>query len=444
MNLIDRARLGHGQADAGGARANGTGTWTGAGQEHAATAEQYFAQPWHMLVLLLAVVSLGSMGRYAVGPLSPLILAHFSLSKAQSGLLSSAVGLGAIGTAYVAGVLVDRLGVRRMIRLGLLAIGAPLVLFFFPVNFVGATLLLLLTGVGFSTISPLATNGTVSWFPQPVRGLTVGLTQAGIPLGVALAGLVLPRLALVAGWSRALGALGLTVTGAGWLLYGLYRNGPLTLAGSRAKTVVPGQREPLGRGSRTAVLREGGIVWLYALGLVLGMAQNAVISFLVPFLLDRLSLTVVTAGTFLSVSQLAGMGMRPLVGFVSDRFAGGRRKGLLVGMALLGGAALVLLVLTPTTLPGGLLVLLVALVGMSTLGWPGLYLALNLEKARPGTSGAAAGAAVAAMMIGSLIGPTLFGYLVDNSTYNTGWLAMTALLWVTAGLFAVGFRERAT
>ena len=53
------------------------------------------------------------MGRYAVGPLSPFIIEHFALGKAQFGVLSSAIGLGGTVTSYAAGVLVDRLGVGR-------------------------------------------------------------------------------------------------------------------------------------------------------------------------------------------------------------------------------------------------------------------------------------------------------------------------------------------
>ncbi len=393
-----------------------------------------------MLAVLVGVVSLGSMGRYAVGPLSPFIMEHFGLSKAQFGVLSSAVGLGAMSTAYVAGVLVDRVGVRRMILLGLLAIGAPLAAFLLPLGFPGSVGLLLLCGAGFSAISPLASNGTVTWFPPESRGLTVGLTQAGIPLGIALSALVLPRLALATSWKVALGALGLSVAGAGVALHGLYRSGPRALTSAPPSAGGDRRRSSLGPFS---LIREDSMVWLYALTLSMAICQNSVISFLVPFLQDRWAVPVVTAGTLLSVSQFAGMAARPIMGLVSDRALGGRRKGLLAGLALCASAALALLAVSPEGLPGIVIGLLMLIVGMTTLGWPGLVLALSLEKARPGTGGAASGLAVAAMMTGALIGPTLFGFVVDVAAYRTGWLVLSCGLLSVTSLFLLRFRERA-
>lgn len=392
-----------------------------------------------MLFVLLGVSSIGSMGRYAVGPLSPFIIEHFALGKAQFGVLSSAIGLGGTVTSYAAGVLVDRLGVRSMILLSLFAVGAPLALFFLPVGYAGAALLLLLSGAGFSSVSPLCSNGTANWFPRTVRGLTVGVTQAGIPLGIAVAALVLPRLALAIGWGYAMGLLGLFVFGAGVLFYVLYQNGPLV----SVETRVPDEpRSGSPRPSLSGLLGRGdGLLSLYVLGLVLAMSQNAFISFLVPFLQDRWALPVVTAGTLLSLSQLAGMGARPLVGYVSDRFVGGRRKEVLAGIALLASGSLVLLALSPTGLPGGLRALLIVLAGMTALGWPGLFLALSLEKARPGTAGAASGLAIGVVMAGSLTGPALFGFLVDLTSYATGWVVLAAVLVMGCGFFLARFHE---
>jgi len=408
---------------------------------------------WRMLAVLIAAVSIGSMGRYAVGPLSPFIIDHFGLSKAQFGALSSAIGLGAIATSYAVGLLIDRLGVRQVIRLGLLVIGLPLAAFFFPVSYAGAAALLLVSGAGFSSISPLSSNGTASWFPPRARGMTVGFTQAGIPLGVALAGLVMPRLALAAGWNVALAILGLSVACAAVLLSAIYRDGPLPAAG-RAHGGGPGgapageettsgrRAAARGRSLPWAIVSEDGMIWLYLLGLVMAMTQNSVIAFLVPFIQDRWALPVVTAGALLSVSQFAGMGARPVIGYLSDRFAGGRRKHLLVLIAFLAGGALVLLAVSPASLPAALVAVMMVVVGLTTLGWSGLFFTLNLEKARPGTAGAASGLAVGVVMTGSLVGPALFGYLADAAGYATSWLALAGGLAVAAGCFARRFRER--
>ncbi|HEY8417292.1 MAG TPA: MFS transporter [Limnochordales bacterium] len=445
MNLIDRSRPAPGRVDivpgpnptdpcSNRRRSETAGAGVAAGPPQASLA-------WRMLAVLIAAVSIGSMGRYAVGPLSPFIIDHYGLSKAQFGALSSAIGLGAIATSYGIGLLIDRLGVRQVMRLGLLTIGVPLVAFFFPVDYGGAAVLLLLSGAGFSAISPLSSNGTASWFPPGARGMTVGFTQAGIPLGVALAGLIMPRLALATGWNAALAILGISVACAGLLLSLVYRDGPLPAAG-RGRTAGP-DGAARGRVSPWALVREDGMVWLYVLGLVMASTQNSVIAFLVPFIQDRWALPVVTAGALLSVSQFTGMGARPVIGYVSDRFAGGRRKEMLVGIALLASGALVLLAMSPASLPSGVVAVLMVVVGLTTLSWSGLFFALNLEKARPGTAGAASGLAVGVVMTGTLVGPALFGYLVDVATYAAGWLALAAGMAVAAGLFVWRFRERA-
>ena len=113
-------------------------------------------------------------------------------------------------------------------------------------------------------------------------------------------------------------------------------------------------------------------------------------------------------------------------GVVSDRvFAGRRRPGLAIN-ALIGAAAFGCLTLGSRLSPGVLPVLAVVL-GIAAFGWVGLYFALVAEIGGTRSAGLLTGLAVIFSWGGILVGPPMFGLLLNlTDSYRAAWLALAA------------------
>ena len=80
-----------------------------------------------------------------------------------------------------------------------------------------------------------------------------------------------------------------------------------------------------------------------------------------------------------------------------------------------------------------MLPVLAAAVGIAAFGWLGLHLALVTEIGGTRASGLLTGLAVIFSWGGILIGPPLFGLLIDvTDSYRSAWLALAATALVVA------------
>jgi predicted MFS family arabinose efflux permease len=249
----------------------------------------------------------------------------------------------------------------------------------------------------------------------------MGVRQTGIPVGGLLAALALPPLAVALGWSTALGI------GAGGallaaLLFATFLREP---AEEREKTAPP-PRVPL----RSIV---GNRNFLAATGysFVMVGAQWTATAYLTLYLHEEAGVPVVAAGTLLAVLQVGGITGRIGWGAVSDR--AGRRKPVMVlagAIAVpcclaLGSAGERALPLALALLTGGL--------GISLLGWNGLYVALVAESAPSQAAATDVAAGLTVTYLGSFAILPLFGLLLEwNGSYQAFWGALAG--WTALGM----------
>ena len=88
---------------------------------------------------------------------------------------------------------------------------------------------------------------------------------------------------------------------------------------------------------------------------------------------------------------------------------------------------------------------ILVILGVTAFGWGGVSLTLVAELAGKELAGRVTGATGVAVNIGSLVGPILFGYLVDRSgSYQSAWLSSAAwgAVCVVALLFVREERRR--
>jgi MFS transporter, ACS family, hexuronate transporter len=124
------------------------------------------------------------------------------------------------------------------------------------------------------------------------------------------------------------------------------------------------------------------------------------------------------------VAQLGGTASRLAWGAISDRCFGGRRRPGVVASALIGAVAYGLLALG-AALPTASLVPLAFLAGAGAFGWVGLYFTLVAEIGGARYAGLLTGVAVAFAWSGVLVGPPVFGVLLQwTGSYAWPWLAL--------------------
>ena len=152
-----------------------------------------------------------------------------------------------------------------------------------------------------------------------------------------------------------------------------------------------------------------------------------IIAYLVLFTKETFAVSAVTAAQFLALAQVGGTLSRVAWGVVSDRSFGGRRRPGVVVSAAIGAVAYAALALGDL-LPIWLMVPLALVAGAGAFGWVGLYFALVAEIGGPRYAGLLTGAATACSWSGTLIGPPLFGVVLEiTGSYTLPWLIMTAI-----------------
>jgi NNP family nitrate/nitrite transporter-like MFS transporter len=381
-----------------------------------------FRRAGHFPTLLCAFLyfDISFMVWMLLGALAPFIVADFDLSLAQKGLMVAVPLLGGAVLRLVLGVMTDRLGARRTGMVGLGLTVFPLVLGWlwadsFPaVLLVG--LLLGVAGASFAVALPLASR----WYPPQYQGLALGIAGAGNS-GTVLATFFAPRLAAAFGSWHAVFGLALLPLLATLAVFVLF---------ARDSPTQPVPRPLLDYGQ---VLGRADTLWFCLFYAVTFGGFVGLASFLPLFFTDATGgygLGAVAAGNFAALCVVAGSFLRPVGGYLADRFGGVR---LLTGLYL--GVALALWgVSTMPALAAGTCLMFL---GMGLLGM-GNGAVFQLVPQRFGKEiGVLTGVVGAAGGLGGFFLPTLLGALKGwTGSYQGGFLLFALVSLACAGCVA--------
>ena len=374
---------------------------------------------WYALGVTTFTQAASAAVTSALGPLAPMLMAHFAISRGEVGLVQTALYLSATWSALVGGRLADRVGERSVLIVSGLVTGAGAAAAAFAGPFAAFLAAAFVFGLGTGVQNPAGSAAVMRWFPPRRRGFAMGIRQTGVPVGGVLAATVWPWVATAWGW-----------------------RGTYALAGAMAlfgtAVVVVSYFDPAREtGSGTAVrslrdLMTDRRLWLLALtynGQI--VAQYSVTVYLVLFFHEALGFSLIAAAGLLALVNVVAIGGRIGWGLVSDNlFDGARRPVLLIiiGLTLCG---VLLAAALPAGAPLGLAIALAALLGLSAFSWTGMYGTLAIELA--GSASAASAVAWVHVLggVGSLGGAPLFGYLVDHTgSYRAAWLAVAVAVLV--------------
>jgi NNP family nitrate/nitrite transporter-like MFS transporter len=337
-----------------------------------------------------------------IGVLGVHIASDFGLTAGQKGLLVAIPILGGSLVRIPLGLLVDRIGPRRTGILGQLLVMIPLVgAWLFGRSLPDLMLWGLLLGIAggsFAVALPLASR----WYPPQHQGLAMGIAGAGNS-GTVLAALLAPRLAEAVGWHNVFGLALIPVTAALAIYIALAKESP-------------SQPPPKALGTYLRLCGERDTLWLclfysFTFGGFVGLA-----SFLVIFFHDQYGLAKVMAGNFTALCVFAGSFLRPVGGYLADRFGGTRMLSILFACASAGLIAVG--TLPPLWLVTVSLFLVMAILGMGN----GAVFQLVPQRFSE-EIGVATGVVGAAGGLGGFLLPWLLGLLKDVAgSYGAGFL----------------------
>jgi predicted MFS family arabinose efflux permease len=385
------------------------------------------------LIVTLAIQVFTSFAGTAAAVLAPEIAADFAISPRLIGVFVGLLYVGSSLASLLCGGFIARYGAIRVSQACVLlcAAGLAAVALLPP----GWALLLLaaplLIGIGYGPITPASSQVLARTTPATRMGLVFSVKQTGVPVGTALAGALLPLLALAFGWRAA-------------FFYAAAAGAAIALLAQPTRARLDADREADHRFSLAAignllrlVLRRPALAELALLGLIYAAAQLCLLSFLVVYLTESLGISLVTAGLALSAVSLGGIAGRIAWGTVADRWLSPR-----VMLGLLGCVAGACAWLTTGFSNGWHPLALYAvctLYGATALGWNGVQLAEVARHAPPGQAGAVTGTVGFLMFSGVVIGPPLFaGLAALTGSYRAGFavfgtLSLACGLWLLLG-----------
>ena len=340
--------------------------------------------------------------------LAPTLREEFDLTLTQVGVVLASVWIGPIFTLLPWGFAADRFGERRSLAAGLAGMGVLVAAAALVDDFVALVALLGLASAAGSSVNSASGRAVMQWFAADERGFALGLRQASLPLGGALAALTLPP--IVDGSSLEGAFLYLAV-----LCFAASLAGALVLRDRpRERAAVEAEAWTL-RDRQLWVLSAGSGFYL--------VAQVALTGFVVLFLHDARGLSTGEAAAVLAVAQVFAVALRISVGRWSD-LAQARVEPLrLVGLAIFAGLALV------AVLADASLVLLVPALVVATalsMTWNGLSYTAAAELAGSARSGAAIGFQQTALAVVGFLAAPLFASVVDETSWQLGFAVCAA------------------
>ena len=380
---------------------------------------------WLMLGLVWLLYASFGITSGTIAPLVDPIIDDLGMTYSQMGLVLGAWQLVYIVTAYPLGALIDKLGVRRSLGIGIFIVWLSLVLRGVATDFPTLFLAVALFGVGGPIISIGAPKVVSLWFQGNQRGLAAGIYTTGPVSGAAIAlataaSVVMPLTGTWRGISLVYGGVVLVVMLLWWVFARDIESSPES-AGRREEASVS-LLETL-----RALLRIRNVQVIVVLAVATFLLNHGLNNWL-PTLLQEKDMTLSQAGSWTAVSTLAGT--LGLIAIPAIARHGYRAMTMAFLLLLASGTTLGLATLGDASLIGSLMLSSIVRVPMMPI------LTLILMETRGVGAlrmGAAGGIFFAAAEIGGFGGPFLLGILRDaTDSLTLGVLFLAALSAVLA------------
>lgn len=404
--------------------------------------------PLVALWVTLVVQALTSLAMVVPAVLAPALADRLGFEAQQVGLLLSLAYLCAIPSGLLCASLSPRHGPVRLSQAALYATALGVACY---MSGTGMLLLLgaVLIGIAYGIPNPTAAEILTRHAPIARRGVFFSVKQTGVPLGIALAGALLPWLLSLAGWRVALLAVCLVLAAVA-LLIGRHR-AALEPGAGPAPTPADSLAVPAttSAASRTSLLERfvTPVVWVLSVpplrrlclsAITFSFTQIAFLSFSVSLLKLEHQMSLAVAAGVLSASQVLSVFARVFWGHAADRWIDpGRLLGLL---GVLMGLSALSLGLAPNDSGLTPMLLLALCCAATAVSWNGVYYADLVRHVRPEEVSRATAATQTLTFLGGVIGASVFAAVVSFAGSYSAAYALCAFLPIAAGVVLLSFR----
>ncbi len=354
-----------------------------------------------LLAETTAIQAVGTMAVLVVPTIAPKIAETIGIPAGQVGFQISLLYLAAMFGSLSAGTWVARLGPCRTGQTAMLltAMGCMLLAAGNLATLLAGSLVI---GAAYGIINPASSDLLMRHVPAARRNLFFSIKQTGVPLGGMIIGLVAPVTALRLGWSAPL-----------WIIAAAAA--ALALLSQPHRAIWDAHRDLSAKlsglsltGFRT-VAKNPALLRLASASFCFAAIQLCLLAFLVVLLVEELGFDLVTAGAILAAVQVVGALGRVLWGMLADRVGSGLV--VLLGLALLMAAASAAVIGLSRAWPAFLVIAVFQVLGISAVGWNGVFLSEVAWLSPPRAIGSTTGAAMFVTFMGVVAGPPLFSGL---------------------------------
>ncbi len=350
---------------------------------------------------------------------------------------------------WALGVVVDRLGPRRVIAWSTATWVLTLLLSALTQNLWQLYAIFgVIGGVATSGLAYVPNNALLSrWFIR-YRGMAIGISQAGVPLGTAVFG-PLAQLGVASfGWRWTHAGFGLVVaTTALPLILTFLRNDPRE-KGLTPDGISPGTSDPA-RLSVPSHRVEGfagsglprGYWPIFLANILRGMTMYAIAIHQVAYLVD-VGYTRMAAASFFSLGSLIAVPAGFAAGTISDRVGRPRTYATIAALYAIAYLSL-LLVRSPSQVV--FLSLFILTCGLATGGGPPVFAAFLTDRLQGPRLGYLLGLQNIGFGLGATLGPFLAGAAFDLlGSYTAAFVLMAACMIMSSAIVSAAARRTST
>ena len=338
--------------------------------------------------------------------IGPEITAAAGVAPHDIGILAGTISIGITVFLLGGNMTINYYGPVRILQIGAVASAVGIFLSLTAVWWILIPAAFLI-GLGYGPSPAAASDLLIRTSPPSHRTLIMSTKQAGVPLGFALAGILLPALVGIANWQVAL-LVTAVFTLLGALVVQPWRKDLDTnLDTTRPPTVTnlfawENLTTPL------RILKEvPGMLPLTAAVACFSCSQACLLAFFVTQLTVELGFSLTIAGVAFSVMQVAGTLSRVVMGWLADRITSAKT---LLLLAVSSTAMFLLLANIDQTWPTWTVLVLGFVFGVTSISWNGVFLAEAGRLAPVGKAGDTTSGSMFFVLITSSLGPFAFSF----------------------------------
>jgi ACS family hexuronate transporter-like MFS transporter len=355
------------------------------------------------------IIALGNFIDSSYAPLAPFIKNYYILTATQVGLITSILFIGSSSVSVFTGFLVDRIGHHNAMKLsfGIMAIGSTVL--FGSRDY--ATLLagFYFIGFGYGMLTP-ATNSQIMEEYYPEHLTRMGVKQAGVPMGAALAAIMLPPVVIKVGIPD---VYLLIITMAAILLIILPLRNP-----------VNKDRFQLGKYIKEMfeTVKDKYLLLIGFSALFMSWSQQSVMTYYVLYFRN------IKFGTLIAESFLYSVLISAIFGRILWTRLGNRLFGqnhIKTFSLIMVFAAAVIILLPRFSSDIFTAYIFSIFVGITAISWNGVFVSMTSEIAPTGKVGMYSGMGILLISSGTILGTPISGMIIDHfHSYNLMWMIM--------------------